>query len=175
MLCEWRIELNYSRFIGFGFFIEVLIGAYLAYLFSPIDYPKQFADLMNLFGLFLDFIGVVLLSDHFINIPSRYSHAHEMALSMVLGLPFMMSIGGATYSIIAFGLGWPVSMIWAIAVGIVVLYVGLALYGFDSIADALQFKFMENSVIRVSYYGWFLLLSGLVMQIYASIVHLGIT
>jgi len=130
---------------------------------------------MNLFGLFLDFIGVVLLSDHFINIPGRYKHLHEMVLSIVLGLPFMLSMGGVAYSLIAFGFGWDISNIWASAVGVVVLYVGLALYGFDSIADALQFKFMENSVIRVSYYGWFLLLAGLAMQIYASITHLGIT
>lgn len=167
--------MSYSKFIGFGFFIEILIGAYLAYLFSPIDDPKQFANLMNLFGLFLDFIGVVLLSDHFTNIPRRYKHLHEIVLSIVLGLPFMLSIGGVAYSLIAFGFGCDISNIWASAVGVVVLYVGLALYGFDSIADALQFKFMENSAIRVLYYGWFLLLAGLAMQIYASITHLGIT
>ncbi len=167
--------LNYSKFIGFGFFIEILIGVYLAYLFSPVDEPKQFSALINLFGLFLDFIGVVLLSDHFINIPNRYKRVHEMALSMVLGLPFMLSIGGITYSVIAFGFGWQISDVWASAVGVVALYVGLALYGFDSIADALQFKFMEDSAIRVSYHGWYLLLAGLAMQIYASIAHLGIT
>jgi len=154
--------------------VEFLIGALLAYLFAPVNKPAQFAALINLFGLCLDFIGVVLLSERFLKIPSRFSKVHELVLSMVLGLPFMLSIGGIFYSIVAFGLGWEVSKVWASAVGVVTLYVGLALYGFDSMADALQFKFMKNSVTRASYYGWFLLLAGFVMQIYASIVQLKI-
>ncbi len=80
----------------------------------------------------------------------------------------MLTIGGVAYSMLAFGFAWDISNIWASTVGVV------ALYRIDSIADALQFKFMENSVMRVSYYGWFLL-AGLAMQIYASITHLGIT
>lgn len=166
---------HFSKLLIFIYTLLVAAGAWLTYLFAPISEDSQYPLLINLLGLFLDFIGVLLLSDQFLKIPERFRVVHELALGTVMGLPFMLSIGSINYSVVAILFDLPSSELWAKALGIITIYVGITLYGFESIADGFKMKFMGNIKTRISYYGWFMLLSGLMLQIYSSLMQLNIT
>ena len=165
---------HFSKLLIISYALLIAAGAWLTYIFAPLTADNQYPSLINLLGLGLDFIGVVLLSDQFLNIPERFRVVHELVLGTVMGLPFMLSIGSINYSIVAIWLDLPTSELWAKALGLIAIYVGITLYGFESVADGFKMKFMENIKIRISYYGWFMLLSGLGMQIYSSLMQLNI-
>ncbi len=147
-------------------------GAGLAYVFRNITETSRLPYLIAILGLGLDFIGVVLISDNFLKIDEKYKSAQELILGCVLGLPFMLTIGGIIYAVLAFPFGFEFSKLWSKVLGYVTLYIGCALYGIDSITDAFKWNLFKSVTSRSNYYGWFILLSGLVLQIYSSVLQL---
>ena len=155
-----------SKSLIVSYLILMFFGGYLAYYFAKIDDPEKYPLLINLLGIGLDFVGVILLSDQFIKIPEQFQNVYELVLGIVLGLPFMLSMGMVLYVVPAAFFGWEISDLWENAVDIVFSYVGITLYGAVSIADVFRIKLKT----RIAFHGWFFLASGLVLQMYSTLL-----
>jgi len=162
----------FSRYLSIVYFFLIICGAGLAFTLRNVTEISRLPNLISILGLGLDFIGVVLISDQFLKINEKYKGVQELVLASVLGLPFMLTIGGVVYAVLAFPFGIEFSDLWIKALGYVTLYIGCSLYGIDSITDGFKLNFLRSVKSRSNYYGWFILLSGLVLQIYSSVLEL---
>jgi len=163
---------NVSKYLSIIYFFLIVCGAGLGFAFRNVTETSKLPNLISILGLGLDFIGIVLISDQFLKINKKYKNIQEIVLGSVLGLPFMLTIGGGLYAAIGFPFGYNYSELWSKSIGFVTLYIGCALYGIDSITDEFKLNILNSVRSRSNFYGWFILLSGIVLQIYASVLQL---
>ena len=113
---------NFSKYLSIIYFFLIICGVGLAFAFRNVTETSKLPNLISILGLGLDFIGVVLISDQFLKINKKYKNIQEIVLGSVLGLPFMLTIGGGIYAVIGFPFGYKYSELWSKSIGFVTLY-----------------------------------------------------
>jgi len=159
--------------IGISVSLFGLLGIYLAFLLGRFEQIALF-KLLNIVGLGFDIVGLLILSEFFLRNEKIVRRLSDwlIAVSMIFLLITPMGIfTGAIIGVVTTTELPSIDTVLAFAGGIM-LYVGLPLYGTDSLGDALLLKFYNTAETRAKFLGWFFLLSGLVVQLVAATMDL---
>lgn len=152
---------------------QLVIGGALATILARVPEVALFKGL-NVIGLVLDLVGVVLLSDLIVARANRFFAIFDFAYAFMLSALIIMPIGAL--------LVVPIAGIFVdlpsqnVALGLflpVMAYVGTPLFALDMLADTLRFRFYSTMRTRIQFMGWYLFLSGLLLQMVAALLDLG--
>jgi hypothetical protein len=145
--------------------IFFILGLIFFYLIASVDNIEPF-KLLNITGLILDIFGLVLLSEYvFIkqDIAAKYSDKVES----IIMIAFFSISGGA---IIGWGFSYWFSLPSSYAAGAFLVgltwYIGLPFLVFSYLTDG--FKILQSPTKRAYAIGFYMLISGLLVQLVAS-------
>jgi len=155
--------------------IQFIIGLYLSYFLG--SFPKiEFLKLLNATGLLFNISGMILLSDLILK-NNRFENIllflNLIILSALLFIPLsIVSLG----QFLSFFIELPSYKIIFAFSGTIMVYVGAPLFMTsllsDTFGEILKKDFYKSSKFQSKFFGWYLLLSGMVLQLGASIMDL---
>ena len=155
-------------------FVLIVAGGFLVLLFvSKLDLSASKSSMINIIGLSFDFVGVILLSSIFLNLSERLYWVQAVTYRVILTAYMAMSIGFIAGMIYLAFMGQEIMEVWQAPMVIITLG-GSALFIIEMQAELFAPSYFRVLKNRMSFVGLFLLLYGLVIQIYASSIQLKI-
>ena len=149
---------------------SLAIGAVLAHAFNHLNTSSHFIAAIGLFSQMIGFGAAILLSSQFINIPERLYGIHNYATALVISLPMYIWLSTIAYSFFSIFGFFPNSEVWGLVVTITGWGLGMVLFGFGSIQEALKFEISDKALVVG--FGWYMVLFSLGLQVYLSLISL---
>lgn len=160
------------RIINWSSVGQIAIGGFVATLLARLPEVALFKAL-NTVGLIFDIVGVFLLSDLVVSRANRFALAFDYAYAFVLMSLILMPIGSLLFvPIMGILMDRPSQ---EVSLGLflpVMAYVGTPLLLLDMLSNALRLRFYQTMRTRIQFMGWYLLVSGLLLQLAASFIDL---
>lgn len=150
-------------FFALGIWLHIVLGE-----LQNIELFK----LLNVVGIFFDICGVLLLSHMVTSVKPRYGILFDVLYGAVMIGMFSLSMGLIIGNIASLFMELPSTKVVVVFGGGIVSYMLIPLYIMDSLADTFKFKFYETYIERTKFLGWYLLGSGLTIQLIASVYDL---
>ncbi|RUO39240.1 hypothetical protein CWE22_10845 [Pseudidiomarina aestuarii] len=148
-------------FILFGGFIQITLGS--------VNNIQTF-KLFNIFGLFLDVFGIILLSDLAINAKGKLKIFMDAVYGVTILFTFTVPLGISVFSFADIFLDLPSQSIITAFAGGLMTYLFIPLFLLDGLGDILNAKFYQTTKSRTIFIGWYLLFAGIVMQTIGAIL-----
>lgn len=148
-------------FLSFGIFIQLSFGS--------IKTLEPF-KLFNLFGLFFDVCGLLLLSEFAINAKGKIRVFMDGVYGSIMLLVFMVPVGIILSNIASIFIDLPsYKMLSSFAVGILT-YLAIPLFYIDGLANITKAPFYETTKSRTLFMGWYLLIAGIILQLIGAVL-----
>jgi len=146
-------------FFVFGAFIQYSLGS-----LANIEVFKLF----SVTGLVFDIFGFLLLSEIVIKIPAKYEKLLDAVYGTLMLFVFIVPLSISVSGVLAFLIELPSRNIISSFFGGIFTYLAIPLLFLDLGADFFKLKVYTSSTSRIRMMGWFLLLSGLILQLIGS-------
>ena len=160
--------MNSRRIIAYTGIFQISCGVLLFYALSSITRIESF-KLFNVIGLFFDIIGVLLLSKLVTDHSEKHRNIFDYCYFFFIGLIHHVPLGIIIGSVLLFWLDLPSSNIVTGFGGVILLYVAAPLYIIDYSGEIFELKFYKCTNSRIIFMGWYLLLSGLALQMVGAL------
>jgi hypothetical protein len=143
-------------FLGLGVLIQLSFGT-----IKGLELFKLF----NLFGLFFDVCGLLLLSEIAINAKGKFQVFMDAVYGSIMLLVFTVPVGIIFSSVVSLFTDLPSSQILASFAGGIMTYVAIPLFFIDGFGEIGKAPFYKTTRTRTLFMGWYLLLAGIVLQL----------
>ena len=150
--------------------ISIAVGILLAHLFNHLNTSDHFVAAIGLYSQIIGFGAAILLSSQFMSIPEKLFGVHNYAVAFVMSLPMYIWLSAFIYAFISIFGDFPHSEVWALVATISCLGLGVVLFAFGSIQEAVKFEVSDKSLILGL--GWYMVLFSLGLQAYLSLISL---
>lgn len=159
-----------SRNVKWMAFTSFFVGLLLSYLFRHISTSSHFIAAIGLYSQIIAFGAAVLLSSQFMEIPERLFGIHNHAVALVMSFPMYVWLASFVYNFVCLFFDLPSSDVWSLVTNVACWGLGLALFAFGSIKDAIAPNLSDKSLVVAV--GWYMVLFSLALQIYLSLISL---
>jgi len=163
--------LNVVRTMALTSAVQIAIG-FMVFYFLGSNHILEKYKLFNLFGLFLNICGVLLLSELVIAASAKYKVLFDYLYAFIWAGLQTFPIGMILGSVLLFWIKLPSSgIVLAFASGIFA-YVAVPLFVSDYAGEIFRLGFYQCVTKRVVFMGWYLLLAGMALQLTGGILDL---
>ena len=159
--------LHVSKIMSVTFVVHTLIGVAFSYYLASHPNLELF-KLANFMGLMLDVIGVLLLTKLVVSSTHLYKklfdYIYAFLLFGVINIPLGMVIGCMVWAVFELP---SYALLLSFSAGIVGI-IGTPLFTIDYAAEIFQFRFYKTVETRIVFMGWYLVFTGLSMQLFGA-------
>ena len=158
------------RNIKWMILVSIVIGTILAHVFNHLNTSSHFIAAIGLYSQIIGFGAAILLSSQFMSIPERLFGVHNYAVAFVMLLPMYIWMATFIYALVGIVFGFTYSEVWALVTTISCCGLGIVVFAFGSIQEALKFEVSDKSLVLGI--GWYMILFSLGLQVYLSLISL---
>jgi len=144
---------NVHRNIKLMSLVSIAIGIILEHVFNHLNTSSHFIAAIGLYSQIIGFGAAILLSSQFMSIPEKLFGVHNYAAAFVMSLPMYIWMTTFIYALVGIVFAFTYSEVWTLVTTILCWGLGIVLFAFGSIQEALKFEVSDKSlVVGIAWY-----------------------